>query len=99
MTAAAATPRGADGAELTIDVRGASRRSAAENGVERGQHADPFGFAEPADPIGIVIDRFPHHLALRFVRARRRLPQAGDRPVVEREGHFDHTHTIPPYRN
>src|SRR5437773_2454619 len=93
---AAASPGDANLPQLAIDVRGGACRLPFDDRVKGRQHAEPLVLAQAADPIRIVADRLAHDLALRLVQTLGRLPQPGDRLVVERERHLDHTDTILP---
>ena len=98
MAPAAAAPGIPNGAQLLVDLGCRSRRLSVDHRIERSQHPDALCLAEPTDSIGIVIEGLTHYLTLWLVRARGRLPQAGNGTVIERERDLYHIDTILPYQ-
>jgi len=97
MAPSPAPARRPNAAELAVDVGGGASRLSRDDRVERRQRVLTLAIAETPDAEGVLVHRFAHDLTLRLVEPRGRLPQPGDRVVVQREGHFDHTDAILPY--
>lgn len=72
MAAAAETARGANLAQLAVDLPRRASRDGPHNGVERLERTQPFDLAQTADPGRVVMHRFAYDLALGLREAFRR---------------------------
>jgi hypothetical protein len=97
VTPSTFSARGAQRAQLRIDVAGVVRRRRVAQTPQGGEGMTLLAIAQPIAAGGILGDRFAHDVALRHPQARGRAPDFGNGVIAERKRHPCHNKTILPY--
>jgi hypothetical protein len=85
VTTSAGAARGTESPQFPIDVGERPRGLRIAQALEHAQGVQALAVAESTGTRGIVGDRLTHDVALGFAETRGRLPNLGDRRVVQRE--------------